>query len=163
MQITSIITIGSSQPSTFYLVGESNSDFEFLDALDHKRQFLRVVGMARQPADSGFSNNGATLHFDLNGPESRRRDAAGKAVSALSQLLNLILTEPAQHSHASTPATNPQAQEQLTAGLIQLQIVGQALGEIVSQCELMLKKVQCAHVDSPSSSKHIIVAQGGAA
>ena len=165
MQITSVIRQPGSQPTQFTLVGESEADIEFLDALDHQHHGLRVVSITRKPhpATRGFTNTGVTLDFDANAPELRRRDATSKAVSALSQLFGLILTEAAQHRHISATATNPQPQEQLTTGLVQLQIVGKALGEIVSQCELMLKKVQCAHVNSSSGGKSAIVAQGGAA
>lgn len=80
--------------------------------------------------------------------------AGGKACSAFSQCLGLSLRETAHHGHISTDAGNPQAQEQLTVVLVQLQLMPQSLGDMVVNQEIVLKEMKSGHMNDSNNHSH---------
>lgn len=101
----------------------------------------------------------ALLVFDA----SLRAQTLRKASGSVSEFLRL------GQGHAATyrvlveaGVANPQAQEQLTALLEQLQLVAGALRCAVGEQELMAEEVQGAHVPSPVVESAIVGASGTA-
>lgn len=148
----------------FQLSAETAEDLELIHALDMHGICLRCAQISRSKAPSGASyiSTGAVLVIDRTSPESIRSDAGREALRAFSQLVCLGLAEAAQHGHVSAPATNPQAQEQLTSGFVQLQVVLNAFRDVVVQQEIVLKEMRSAHGET-SNAKNAIVTEGGAA
>jgi hypothetical protein len=152
----------SQDGKSFQLTAETEADQAFIDALHHPGTaniFCSGFSRVRANDGPGYAIVGATLVVDHNSPQSRRVDAGRQALSALGQLVRLGLAEAAQHRHISAAPTDPQAQEQLAASLEKLQVVCESLGGAVHQCELMLKKVQSAHVGPQNETKVTNVAE----
>lgn len=148
----------------FLLSAETAEDFELMHALDMHGMHLRRAQMTRSkaPADGSFISTGAVLVIDPASPESSRADAGREALRAFSQLVRLALGEAAQHGLVGANPANPQAQEQLAASLVQLQVVMDAFREVVVQQEIVLKEMRRAH-GGAQLVKTSILADGGAA
>lgn len=155
----------------FELRAESEADQLFIEALDMQGTSLRWERMVREriPYSGAFANVGAVLCIDTMHPASVRAHAGRQALSALGQLISLGLGEAANNRVVLATPTDPQTQEQLTACLVQLQVVtGALLGIIGGKQEFVGKDVVGTHGSAPVVEKTIVDAggtgaQGGAA
>lgn len=141
--------ISTSDGKTFQLTAITAEDHELMHALDMHGTHVRCTGMSKAPAKSGqgFISNSAILEIDPASAESIRADAGRQALRAFSQLIGLGLRQAAQHGHISAAPAHPQAQEQLATSLIELQVVAQALGEMVSQQKAVLQEMRGSHAN----------------
>ena len=148
----------------FRLESETHGDQLLLDRLDGARTG-HVTHTERKPQGglSGFENHAVTLMADRNSEPALVSQSGRQALSALGQLFSLGLSEAANHGHIGTAATHPQAQEQLAASLVQLQVMLQALRDVVSKQEIMLKEVNSAHGEPLVVETAILSQKGGAA
>lgn len=153
----------TAENTTFLLFAGEPVTQDLIDALNLNGT-IELVRMVRKPnpAGAGWHNSGAMLRVDRCSPRALEAYAGRKAISALRELFYLGLGESAGDGHISADAANPQAQEQLAASLEKLQLVVQALGEVVSQQGAVLQKMQCAHGASVGETA-IVAQQGGAA
>lgn len=150
----------------FTLECENTADRALLDALDHHRA-VEALSFERQPSTTirGAVENHRANVAPIRRPHSalRTSDASGQVLRALGQIVSLALGEATQHRHVGPSATDPKAQEQFAACLVQLQLVAQALREVVVKLEPMFQKVVSAH-DAPGvGGEPAIVREGGAA
>lgn len=135
---------------------------DLIDALDHHGTVELVRMVRSQNQDGiGWHNTGAMLRVDRSSPAALEADAGREALSALRQLFRLGLGHLANDGLSTTMAPLPQTQEQLAAGLVQLQGVVDSLVLQIGQMKLVLEEMQSAH--SASHGQKTIVAQGGAA
>ena len=149
---------------SFTLTAETVADYALIDALDMHGMHLRctLVGRPLIAATGGGSvSSMATLEIDPKSPQSTRAEAGRQALRSLGNLIGLGLTEAAKHGHISPAPTQPQAKEELPASLVQLQVMLQALGDVVLQQKAMLKEMRSAH-SAPVVNVASIVMQGGA-
>ena len=150
--------VSTADGKTFTLTRETNTDHQLLDALDLNRH-ISVESIARVSDErGGQQNKSVTLCINRNSQESIRADAGREVLSALGQLIRLGLREAAQNGLVGTAPTNPQPQEQLSTCLVQLQVMVQALGEVVRKQEVVIEEMRSAH--DGSSSETTILAQG---
>ncbi len=135
---------------TFHLTAQTAEDYEFMHALDMHGTHIQCAGMSKSPDPScrGYISSGATLVIDPDSPAASRQQAACQLLSAFSQIIGLGLREAANYGHVGTPSSDPQAQEQLPAILIQLQVVIDTLRDMVSKQEFVVKEMQRAHGDA---------------
>lgn len=149
----------------FRLESETHGDQLLLDRLDGARTayVTHTERTPHQEARSGFENHAVILMVDHSSKQALISQAGRQALSALGQLFSLGLSEAANHGHIGTAATHPQAQEQLAASLVQLQVMLQALRDVVSKQEIMLKEVNSAHGEPLVVETAILSQKGGAA
>jgi hypothetical protein len=142
----------------FTLTGEDAADSQLLDALDTQRKAY-VTGMTRERLQhgSGFQNTIATLAVDNRHPIALEADAGRQTLSALRQLFGLTLTQPTDHRHIGGTSANPEAQEKLSARLVQLNVVTNARSNEVSQREFMRNEMGCTHKPPCDSQKQPIL------
>lgn len=145
------LKITTTDGKTFHLAGQTPEDLELLHALEMHGMHLRFAGVSRSPAGAagGYVTSGATVQVDPNSPESLQADTGRKVLRAFSQLICLGLREAALHRHVGPNAAHPQPQEQLAAGLEQLQLMLKTVGDVVIQQEAVLKKMQSTHGVTP--------------
>lgn len=147
----------------FTLTAETEADRELLDAIhiDGTQAIVRTATY-RTPQGPGFITTGMTLLVDRKHPTALEAKTARQLLSSFRDLCRLGLAEAAGHRHVGADAANPQAQEQLTASLEQLQLMLQTLGEVVLQHRAVLQEMQSAHGAS-SGETAILTQQGSAA
>lgn len=150
---------------SFTLTAETVSDYQLINALDMNGMHLRCMLVGRPliaAVGGGSISSMATLEIDPKSPYSIRAEAGRQALRSLGNLLSLGMVEAAQHRHISPAPTQPQAQEELPASLVQLQVMLQTLGDVVLQQKAVLKEMRSAH-SAPGVVEPGIVMQGGAA
>lgn len=155
MQIT------TTDGKTFTLRRETDADKQLLESLDLANQ-AHVIDVLRTTSNgSAFITEAVVIEVSRHGEHALKAQSGRQALSALGQLVSLGLREAAHHGHVSATPTHPQAQEQLTALLVQIQMVLESLRNIVSKQELMLQKMNCPH-NTPTVVETAIVVEGGA-
>jgi len=142
----------------FTLTCEDAADSQLLDALDAQRKAY-VTGMTRERLQhgSGFQNTIATLAVDNRHSIALEADAGRQTLSALRQLFGLALTQPTDHRHIGGTSANLEAQEKLSACLVQLNVVTNARSNEVSQREFMRNEMGCTHKSPCDSQKQPIL------
>ena len=149
----------------FRLESETHADQLLLDRLDSVRT-AHAGHTERKPhqnARGGFENHAVTLMVDRSSEPALVSQSGRQALSALGQLFSLGLSEAANHGHIGTAATHPQAQEQLAASLVQLQVMLQALRDVVIKQEIVVKEISSAHGNPLAVETAILSQEGGAA
>lgn len=158
--------VSVAQGNLFTLECENNADQALMDALDHYRA-VEALSFERQPSKTirgAFENHRARVAPMRRPPAAlRASDASGQALRALGQIVSLALSEATQHRHVGPDATDPKAQEPFAPCLVQLQLVAQALREVVVKLEPMLQKVVSAHAAPGGGGEAAIVGEGGVA
>jgi hypothetical protein len=139
------VQITTADGKTFTLTRETEIDHQLLDQLEGARSaYVIDVQRTTQPG-GGFATDAVSVVVDRLSEPALVAQSGRQALSALGQLFSLGLGEAAQHGHVSTTATNPQAQEQLASSLVQLQMMLQALRDVVVKQEIVVQKISCAH------------------
>lgn len=156
----------TQQNGHYLLTAETAVDQELIDDSHFNRDSLHVVKHARGPqaANGGYPVIGLVLSMQPD-QTTLERDAGVKALRSLRNLQRLLGGQLAQHGHVGTNASNPQAQEALATVSEQLQIMGQARCDCVSQLEAVVEKVISAHVNRLCGGCEAVTVaqQGGAA
>ncbi|WP_440105377.1 hypothetical protein [Acidovorax sp. BL-A-41-H1] len=148
---------------SYVLTAETDADRDLLDAIHmHGEQSIARVATHRTPQGPGYITTGMTLAVDRKHPQALEAKTARQLLSTFRDLCRLGLAEAAEHRHVGADTANPQAQEQLAASLVQLQLMLQTLGEVILQHRAVLQEVQSAHGAS-SGEEAILTPQGGAA
>ncbi|WP_295851969.1 hypothetical protein [uncultured Xylophilus sp.] len=130
----------------FTIDAECAADHALLDAL-HALRTLVVVDH-RYGADLGGGVRevtGLRVVCKTGVSPLRATQAGCEVVRSGSQFLRLISRNATEHGHVATPAVDPQPQEKLASGFVELKRVLHALGVVVDEIEVMVEKVQCTH------------------
>ena len=140
-------TSTSIDGKNFILMGENEADQQLIDALA-LGNYIQRVSMVPGPKDASdtWMYQGAVLNVSHDSDAALKAQAGSQALSALRQLFSLGMSQAANHGHISTPATNPQPQEQLAACLVQIQVMLNALGNLVAKQEVVIKEINSAHI-----------------
>lgn len=119
-------------------------------------------GIRRVTTDPCSRVIGMVIDVDSSGARALRAKAGSQALSAIGDLVRLGFRQAAQDGHISANTTDPQTQEALAAGLVELKLMLQTVGEMVVKQEAAIKEVRRAH-SGLLSSGNLIVTEGGAA
>lgn len=148
---------------SYVLTAETDADRDLLDCIHiDGTQAIARIATHRTPQGPGWITTGMTLAVDRKHPQALEAKTARQLLSSFRDLCRLGLAEAAGDRHVGADTANPQAQEQLTASLEQLQLMLKTLGEVVLQHRAVLHQMHCAHGVS-SGEKAILTQQGGAA
>ncbi len=147
---------------SYLLTAETEADRDLLDCIHIEgTQAIARVATHRTPQGPGWIITGMTLSVDRKHPQALEAKTASQLLSSFRDLCRLGLAQAAQHRLVGADTANPQAQEQLTASLVQLQLMLQTLGEVVLQHRAVLQEVQSAH--GASIGEKAILTQPGSA
>lgn len=147
---------------SYLLTAETEADRDLLDCIHiDGTQAIARIATHRTPQGPGYITTGMTLAVDRKHPQALEANTARQLLSSFRDLCRLGLAEAAEHRHVGADTANPQPQEQLTASLVQLQLMLQTLGEVVLQHRAVLQEVQSAH--GASNGEKAILTQPGSA
>ena len=151
--------VSTSDGKAFSLHAETQTDLQFLAALDMVRH-LELVEPVREKHDEGrgWSLVGYEVRVDMSSPDRLAAETARKAVRSLGDLLRIGLAQAAEQGHVRTFSADPDPQETLAPGLVQLYLVAQSISDSVLKLESMLQEVVGAHREA--SAKVGSIAQG---
>jgi hypothetical protein len=150
------VNVSTPDGINFRLEAVNSDDDNLIDQLDNAR-VAYVINTERTPVSSGgFANTAIHLVADLRSEPAQVAQSGREALSALGKLVSLGLREAANHGHVGVTPANPQSQEQLTTCLIQLQVVVEALSDVVSQQQLVIQEMQRAHGVAPVVENSIV-------
>ena len=146
--------VTTNDGKTFQLIAETPVDFDLIGALDHHHS-VYITSIGR---NANNTSEAALLEVDCRGEKASAARDARQALQSLRDLFSLGLGHSADHRHVSGRPTDRQLQEQISARLIELQTMLQALHAEVVQHKTYIQKVVSTH-EAPLEAKSDIVAK----
>lgn len=156
------MNVSKTPNGSYVLIAETEADRDLLDCIHMDgTQAIARIATHRTPQGPGWIISGMTLSVDRKHPEALEAKTARQLLGSFRDLCRLGLAQAAEHRLVGADTANPQAQEQVAASLVQLQLMLQTLGEVVLQHRAVLQEVQSAH--GASIGEKAILTQPGSA